>query len=560
MSRFARALAERQPDPSGRRWIYVPYDQLSAQIGPLVREDPDTIGIVMVESPWKAKRRPYHRQKLALILANGRHFALEQAERGVAVRLEVAYRYFHDVLAAVVADLGPLRVMRPAERELRADLAPLFESGALIELPHEGWLADEDDFSASQKPTPPWRMDAFYRHVRRRTGTLMKDGSPIGGKYSFDTENRRPWRGKPTAPQPPVFEPDEITLEVGELIQSGFQGHPGTVDLASLPATPDDAERLWTWALENALPAFGPFEDAMSQTSRGLFHTRISGLLNLHRLLPAGVVADVASADIPLASKEGFIRQVLGWREFVYRVHERTDGFRELPDGRTPIAETPGDGGWSGWSGRSWARSVGANDPDGGARPSALGADGPLPVGFWPDRPTGLRCLDHVVEAVWNDAWTHHIPRLMVLANIATLLDVAPRELTDWFWIAYLDAFDWVVEPNVLAMGTFAVGELMTTKPYVSGAAYINRMSDFCSDCAFDAKRDCPITNLYWAFLDRHRDALSGNPRMRLILSSLSKRSADRVRQDRAVFEWARAVLDRGGRLEPDQKPEANDV
>ena len=147
----------------------------------------------------------------------------------------------------------------------------------------------------------------------------------------------------------------------------------------------------------------------------------------------------------------------------------------------------------------------------------------------------------------------------MVLANIATLLDVSPRELTDWFWIAYLDAFDWVVEPNVLAMGTFAVGELMTTKPYVSGAAYIDRMSDFCADCAFDPKSNCPITNLYWAFLDRHRDALSGNPRMRLILSSLSKRSADQLRQDRAISKWARAVLDRGERLEPDRAPEVSD-
>jgi deoxyribodipyrimidine photolyase-related protein len=560
MSRFAKTLADRQPDPSGRRWIYVPYDQLSSRIGPLLREDPDELGIVMVESPWKAARRPYHLQKLALILANGRHFALEQAERGVAVQHVVAEGCFRDALAKVATKHGPIRIMRPAERELRTDLDPLFDSGTLIELPHEGWMAGDDDFTASQKPSPPWRMDAFYRHLRRRTGILMDGGKPVGGKYSFDAENRKPWKGEPPAPRPPVFDPDEITREVAELIRDRFPDHPGTIELTSLPATADDAERIWAWALEECLDSFGPFEDAMSHGSRGLFHTRISGLLNIHRLLPARVVADVAAADIPLASKEGFIRQVLGWREFVYRVHERTDGFRDLPDCRAPISATPGDGGWSRWSGRGWPRSVGATDPDGGTRPSELGADRPLPLGFWPDRPTGLRCLDHVVEAVWKDAWTHHIPRLMVLANIATLLDVSPRELTDWFWIAYLDAFDWVVEPNVLAMGTFAVGELMTTKPYVSGAAYIDRMSDFCADCAFDAKRDCPITNLYWAFLDRHLDALSGNPRMRLILSSLSRRPSQRVHQDRAIFEWVREVLDRGELLEPGQIPEANDV
>jgi deoxyribodipyrimidine photolyase-related protein len=147
----------------------------------------------------------------------------------------------------------------------------------------------------------------------------------------------------------------------------------------------------------------------------------------------------------------------------------------------------------------------------------------------------------------------------MVLANIAALLDVSPRELTDWFWIAYVDAYDWVVEPNVLAMGTYGVGPLMTTKPYVSGAAYINRMSDYCSACAFNPKKDCPITNLYWAYLDRHREAFADNPRMRLVLSSLGKRSELQLRTDRKIFEWVSSLLGGGDTVRPEQRPEVDD-
>ena len=161
-----------------------------------------------------------------------------------------------------------------------------------------------------------------------------------------------------------------------------------------------------------------------------------------------------------------------------------------------------------------------------------------------------------VVDDVWSESYSHHITRLMVLSNLATLLGISPRELTDWFWVAYLDAYDWVVEPNVLAMGTFAVGPLMTTKPYVSGAAYIDRMSDYCSSCAFDPKTTCPITRLYWAFLDRHRDELADNPRMRLILGSLDQRDPAVLAHDRAVFDHVSDVLAAGDELHPDTLPE----
>ena len=300
----------------------------------------------------------------------------------------------------------------------------------------------------------------------------------------------------------------------------------GELDLGALPATLGDAEATWRWALESCLPQFGPYEDAMSRVSSGLFHTRISALLNLHRLLPARVISDVLAADLPLQSREGFVRQVLGWREFVRHVHVGTDGFRKLPWGPEPLAA-----------------------------PSFLGASRPLPVAYW-GTPSGLSCLDLVVADVFREGYSHHITRLMVLGNLATLLDVSPRQLTDWFWFAYVDAYDWVVEPNVLAMATFGAGELMTTKPYIAGSAYIHRMSDYCSGCAFDPKTDCPITRLYWAFLSRHEAQLSGNQRIAMPLRSLAKRAPEERARDARVFEWVSETLARGSVLRPGDVPE----
>lgn len=185
----------------------------------------------------------------------------------------------------------------------------------------------------------------------------------------------------------------------------------------------------------------------------------------------------------------------------------------------------------------------------GGATVNTLGAETPLPLAYW-GAASGLACLDHVIAGVWRDAWSHHIPRLMVLSNIAALLDVDPRELTDWFWIAYADAYDWVVEPNVLGMGTYAAGPLMTTKPYVAGAGYIARMSDYCASCAFDPKHSCPLTRLYWAYLARHEATFSGNQRMGVVMSALRRRSAAQRRQDEQTFEAVRERLIRGERID----------
>ncbi len=548
---FRRRLDERNGGSRNRRWLFVSYDQLNDRIGPLAKHDPCEIGIVLIENRWKARRRPYHQQKLALLIANLRHFALEQASRGVAVRHLAGDAPYREILAAEIQELGPIEVMRPAEYELRVDLAPLIASGGLREIPHDGWLTTPEQFAKSQK-SAQWRMDAFYRFVRRDTGILMSHGQPVGGKFSFDPANRLPWKGKPPAAIPPHFHPDEITEEVVDRIERDFSAHPGRVEPAMLPATLADARHLWSWAQRECLPNFGPFEDAMSQHSRTIFHSRISALLNLHRLLPTDVVSDVLQLKIPIASKEGFIRQILGWREFMHHVHHATNGFRIVAGRPVPVAQSPGDGGFSRWARQASAERLHPKSEfDGGALPNFLGAANQLPLAFW-GTPSGLACLDTVVREVWEDAYGHHITRLMVLSNIATLLDVSPRELADWFWVAYADAYDWVVEPNVLGMGTYSLGDLFTTKPYVSGAAYIDRMSDYCRGCSFDPRKTCPLTRLYWAFLERHKDLLGGNARLSLPYRNLKNRSADQKRNDSQVFTDVLKKLGSGAPLVPD--------
>ena len=307
---------------------------------------------------------------------------------------------------------------------------------------------------------------------------------------------------------------------------------------------------MWAWGLSECLTHFGPFEDAMSKDSSNLFHTRLSPLLNLHRLLPRKVLDDVLATALPLPSKEGFIRQLIGWREFVYHVHEHTDGFRKNVPWKPSARRTPGDGGYQEWLGKDWRPKVIGEPAGGGATPNTLNVTTPLPAMFWGEA-SGLFCLDHVIEEVLRDGYGHHITRLMVLSNWSMLLGIDPRDMTDRFWVAYVDAYDWVVEPNVLGMGTFATGELMITKPYVSGSAYINKMSDFCSTCAFHPKKDCPMTSMYWSFLHEHRDSLASNPRLKLVMASSRKRSDEQKTHDAAVASLVKSKLNDGLKITP---------
>ncbi len=527
-------FAPGKKDVAERRWIYVPYDRLTDATGPLAEQAAEETGIVMMEALAKARRRPYHKKKLALIVAGQRHFALEQGRRGVKVIYEFTPGIFADGLEQAVSRHGlrELTMMEPAERELRLDVEEAQRRGVPLKVVRDTtWCSTAKDFDGVFKPgTKHFLMDRFYRRMRQKTEILMgRDGEPVGGKYSFDAENRKPYRGKPRVPVRPVFAQDEITREALEMVAREFPEHFGALEGFDLPVTQKDADALWEFVLRELLPHFGPYEDAMAEAEPYLFHSKLSAVINVGRLLPWRLVEDVARAAdagwVPLASAEGFIRQILGWREFMRHLHRRTDGYRKLPGGNV-AAE---------------------GDAYAGEEISALDATLPLPAAYW-GKKSGLHCLDVVVEQVWREGWSHHITRLMVLSNLATLCGVSPRELTDWFWIAYVDAYDWVVEPNVLGMGTWADGGVTATKPYVSGAAYIHRMSDYCGQCGFDPEKatgedSCPFTALYWSFLERNADKLASNPRMSLPLISMRKKPAEEMRQLRERAAQATVTL-----------------
>ncbi len=563
MATFRQQIDQAHPKPSdlsSRRWIYIPYDRYTDRTGPLTEQPPAETGIVIVESTAKALRRPYHKKKLIVLISNMRHFALEQANRGVKVIYHFTDGSHGKGLIEVQRQLKlpAISVMQPAERELRLDLAQAVRDGLqLNEVPDTTWLSTAAEFTAvygAYKPGRSYVMDRFYRRMRQERNILMHNAKPIGGQFSYDADNRNPYKGQIPVPIPPDFPPDPLTLEVIDLVEKTYPHHFGSIDHFDLPTTQADCDRFWQFGLEQLLPHFGPFEDAMRDDELQLFHSKTSVLLNLGRLLAADLIRDVEAAAssglIPLASAEGFIRQLLGWREFMRHIHEQTDGYRLLaahvpqedrklpqetsPD-RTPVAA------------KAYAPKKTEPDPYAGAIPSALGASTPLPAVYWGVK-SGMHCMDTVVDQVVKEGWSHHITRLMILSNLATLCGFSPRELTDWFWFAYVDAYDWVVEPNVLGMATYADGGLTATKPYVSGAAYINRMSNYCGHCQYDPKRSvgensCPFTALYWTFLERNQEVLGSNFRLQMPYTTLRKKSPQELVQLRARADEAIAHL-----------------
>ena len=519
---FASRIRNARPtadEVSSRRWVCVPYDRLNAECGLLHGTTPADTGLVFIESTAKAARRPYHKKKLALVLANERHFALEQAERGFKILYVTTDEPFGDALVSLGKErrIGRFVTSTPAERELRQDL----RVAPLDYVEDTTWMSTEADFDPLFPSGGPYRMDRFYRHMRERTGLLVQRGKPLGGKWSHDVENRKAWKGSPRPPTRPRFVPDALTREVLDLVARRFSTHFGTLDGFDLPVSAADAETSWAFA-RTLLPLFGPYEDAMSVAEPDLFHTKVSALLNLGRLSPARLCTDAAedhhAGRLPLPSAEGFIRQILGWREFVRHVHRVTDGFASLTDG------------------------------------GVLGATRPLPPAYW-GTPSGLRCLDTVVGEVVTHGFSHHITRLMILGNLATLAGYDPRQLSDWFWLAYVDAYDWVVEPNVLGMATYSDGGNMTTKPYVCGAAYIHKMSDYCNGCALDPKKStgagaCPMTALYWTFLDRHQQTLETNPRMLMPVRSVQKKTAAELKALKDVADRTLDLLAQGKKVD----------
>lgn len=514
------------------KWLYVPYDQLSLDLYPLSKKATrdSRFSILLIESTQWLSLKPYHKQRIAFLVANQRFFALECLNAGFEVEYIICDELMDIALHTWMKSkkIDQIHLRTPAEKSLRDLLAPLKQKNQIIELEHQGWLSKQEDFIESCGEKSPWKMDSFYKHMRKKLKIFVDhQNKPFFGKWSMDEENRLPWKGSPHAPSLPTFADHPIKQEVEKWVSTRFESHPGQIDFKLLPCTQAETLALWTWAKTNCLFHFGPYEDAMHTEAQTLFHTRLSASMNISRILSKEMIDDLlkiyeqdqknAKQDqsyqtIPYASLEGLIRQIIGWREYMYQVHWFTDGFRLIN------------------------REIMPSDPIQGSLINRLNHQNPLPEAYW-GKKSGFHCLDTVVAQVMSEGWSHHITRLMVLSNWASLLGVHPRQITDWFWICYVDAFDWVVEGNVLGMGVFATGELLSTKPYISGSAYLQKMSNYCQDCQYDPKSTCPMTRLYWHYLKRNEMHLAHLHRMQIVLASMRKRSEADQALDLETYE-----------------------
>jgi deoxyribodipyrimidine photolyase-related protein len=501
---------------SVRRHLLVLGDQLNRSVEPLATADPQGTTILMIESEEIAEGRPHHKQKLVLFFSAMRHFAEELRGAGFIVDYRRATSFAAGVREHLAASgATTLEVMDPADWGVRESLERAAgERGAELLVHANGlWLTSSTDFDVWAEGRKGLRLEYFYRDMRKRFGWLMEDGKPVGGMWNYDADNRQTPEPGHVFPGMRRFSPDALTRTVIDEVAARWPDHFGGLEGFSWPVTREEALAALDDFVEHRLPRFGPFEDAMVEGEAILYHSLLSVPLNLGLLHPREVCeralahASVPEHGVPLPSIEGFLRQILGWREFIRHVYRRM-----MPDLRNA---------------------------------NGLGHESPLPELYW-GAPTRMRCLSETVRQLADTGHTHHIQRLMVLGNFALIAGVDPKELNDWFLTCYVDALDWVVTPNVMGMSQFADLGSFTSKPYAASGKYIDRMSDHCRRCVYDPRRTtgagaCPLNSLYWRFLDRHHDRFESNPRMAVIVRGWRKRDPS-VRSE--ILEQAASVMD----------------
>ncbi len=482
-------------------------DQLDTHAAALGRADPARDVIAMAEVEAEVRRYPNHKQRVALFFAAMRHFRDALRERGFTVHYQQigdddAAESLPAFLTWQIKAHAPERIIltEPGRHGLLRDLrAAAQEAGVPIHvLPDDHFLCTHEDFDAWAEDRKTLVMEYFYRAMRRRYGVLMQGDDPEGGRWNFDKENRDRFDADPGAIKAPIaFRADAVTREVLDLVATRFPDLPGSLDAFDWPVTHEEARRAVRDFIEHRLPSFGTYQDAMWMDRPTLFHSRISTALNMKLIDPRYVIEQAEQAyqdgHAPLNAVEGFIRQILGWREFIRGVY--------------------------------WRHMPGYLDGN------ALDARRDLPDLFWTGA-TEMTCLRQTVGQLLDHAYAHHIQRLMVAGLFALLYGVHPRQVHDWFMAMYADSVEWVTLPNVLGMSQYADGGLVGTKPYAATGQYIRRQSNYCAHCRYDpadALGDdaCPFTTLYWDFLMRHEDRLAGNHRMNFQLANVRKKSDD---------------------------------
>jgi deoxyribodipyrimidine photolyase-related protein len=407
-----------------------------------------------------------------------------------------------------------LIVVEPGEWRVQEALkAAAAKAGVPLEIrPDRHFFCSREEFAAHAKGRKQLRLEYFYRPLREKFDVLMEDGEPAGGAWNYDAENRGafPKAGPSDVPAPRRFPPDAITRGVIDLVNTRFAAHPGNLDDFDWPVTPAEASKALDDFLAHRLASFGQYQDAMWTGEPWLYHSRLSQAMNMKLLNPRDVVHGAEklwrAGKAPLEATEGFIRQVIGWREYVRGVY-----WHFMPD------------------------YIDRN---------TLGAELPLPEWYWTGA-TEMNCLKDALGQTLRYGYAHHIQRLMVTGLFALLLGVKPQQVHEWYLAVYVDAVEWVELPNTLGMSQFADGGVMASKPYCATGAYIDRMSNACRGCRYKPKvasgpEACPFTTLYWDFLARHEKLLAKNPRMTMQLKNLSRKDRDELRMIRRQADGLR--------------------
>lgn len=503
------------------RLVLVLGDQLTETLSALAQADKARDTVVMAEVADEAAYVRHHPKKIALIFAAMRKFAHALEQDGWTV----AYTQLDDTdnAGSIVGELlrraaqtGASEVLatEPGEWRLidKLKYAPL----KVHLLPDDRFLATHAEFEAWAEGRKALRMEYFYREMRRKTGLLMEGDQPAGGKWNFDHDNRKAAPEDVTVDGPLRFDPDATTREVLELVQARFGDNFGALEPFWFATTRAEALQALDHFIANALPRFGDYQDAMLNGNEFLYHAILSpylniGLLNVTEICEAAANA-YASGHAPINAAEGFIRQIIGWREYVRGIY-----FLEGPD----------------YTARN-----------------NLGHDRDLPWFYWGGE-TRMNCVAKAVGQTRTQAYAHHIQRLMVTGNFALLAGIDPAQVHEWYLAVYADAFEWVEAPNTIGMSQFADGGVIASKPYVSSGAYINRMSDHCKSCHYSVSAKtgdtaCPFNLLYWHFLDRHRDRFSNNPRMGNMYRTWDRMDADKRKTVLAEGDALLARLDAG--------------
>ncbi len=508
-----------EPSPNMSRLRLVLGDQLTQGVSSLADIDPERDVVLMVEVNDEARYVPHHKQKIAFLLSAMRHFADDLRNSGITVdyvtlddpanthsftaELQRAVQR-HSPSEIVVTEPGEWRVWQMMQA-WQTDLGCPVDIRA-----DDRFMCSRAEFAALKAARKTGRMEYFYREMRRRTGLLMDGDAPLGGQWNFDPENRKRLPRGQTLPRRLRFEPDAITLQVMDMVAARFDSHFGDLQPFGWAVTRAGALQALDHFISDCLPSFGDYQDAMKAGEGFLFHSLLSPYLNCGLLTAAELCARAEAAyragHAPINAVEGFIRQILGWREYVRGIY--------------------------------WSEMPGYGDTN------HLSATRDLPALYWTGK-TAMRCMADCIATTRRYAYAHHIQRLMVTGNFALLAGIAPAQIEAWYLAVYADAYDWVELPNVHGMVMHADGGRLGSKPYAASGAYINRMSDYCTGCHYDpgvklGASACPFNYLYWNFLIENAATLSRNPRMALPYRTLSAMPKD---QQQAITQAATTFL-----------------